>query len=863
MRLNKKNWIGLFTGLLMMSGTVSAGVLSPVYFSDTVDVADSSDLNSDIASRTDGTLNLKYDTRAVSGAQNGNWSVSGGQLKFVGTGSNAQDLYLVNGGNGAYQNLNPELAGTFYRISATLVTSSSSGDPTDSIGISLHDNINGTEALLVRQIRSRSQIQVLENGTQTGYDQWANNATNRIDITVDERTIPFSYDVQVNGAVIQTGTVSFADSDRFVFFNLTDTDGDMIAHIDNISVGQYLEDPWSGDDEVLFNDTVLVGANADLNADIENRTYGTLALEYDTKSVSGAQNANWEVVDGQLEFTGTSGSAANLYLVSRSNGAYQNFNALIGTKYWIAASLNTLATDGVDSIGISLHESIAGVEVLAVKKIKVGSQLDVVPGGVTTRHANLAVAEKYYVVMEVDETVNPATYAVMVNGAPVQSGTLSFTSTTQRRIYFRMYDHNSDGDLNATLDDVSIVQAATEVPDPFDVPQAPNLIVNGDFSQVESQTGDIPSNLIGSYGDFLAFENRTLEVTGWQPFHNDPSNLISKIGIEHLVTGDSGDLNGTFYLDTLYNNQSGNQMVFNSSMSYRNGVVQSNILNGVYINPALNYSYYVDVAHNAGTNPTNSDFTAALTIGADLTNTSSAVANSLIQAAATALPTDNGTLLTAQVSGADLLAAQSSGGINALFELLNTTAIPNYPTVAPEDVANVDLVSQVKIAGIGLKIIGEAGDINQNGILDRSDADLAQYYLDGAGGDPATVRQDALIQQGSTTNEALDYLNLTDFDMNGDGYFDAADVAAIDAVTPDFTLQINPTGTTTDFTWFSLPGKIYDLESTDSLTPASWAAYDDGVTVYTNIPASGSGVTGLPGVPDDGTARFYKMIEKD
>ena len=589
MRAKRNSGLCLLAGV-MAAGVVSAGVVSPVYFGDRVDVADSSDLNSQIATRKEGTLNVKYDTRAVSGAQNGNWSVSGGMLKFIGNGSNAEDLYLVNGGNNAYQNMNPELAGTLYRISATLVTSSSSGDAVDSIGISLHDNIGGTEALLVRQIRARSQIDVVPDGSQTRYDNWSNDATNRIDITVDERTSPFTYDVQVNGTVIQTGTVSFADTDRFVFFNLTDANGDMTALIDNVSVGHYIPDPWTAGDEVLFHDDISVADSADLNADIANRSSGTYALKF-LPNQDLTQTSRWAVANGQLAYTGAGTTAANLHLVTQSGGVYQNFSALIGKKYWVAASLTCPATDAVDSVGLVVDDNIAEPTVIVMKKIKFASQIDVDPNTQASTRYTPATAEKYYCVIEVDETVSPPTYNAMVNGVSLETGTLSFASSTERRIYFRMYDHNSDGNLNAMIDDVSIVEHVPVLPDAFDVIPVNNLIANGEFTQTTNQVGAVPSNLLGSYGDFVAFENRTIEVPGWQPYHHDPSNLVSMIGTEHLVTGDSGVLNGTSYLDTLYNNN----IVLNSSTAYRNGVVQSNILDGVAINPNMDYSFLVDV----------------------------------------------------------------------------------------------------------------------------------------------------------------------------------------------------------------------------------------------------------------------------
>jgi hypothetical protein len=74
------------------------------------------------------------------------------------------------------------------------------------------------------------------------------------------------------------------------------------------------------------------------------------------------------------------------------------------------------------------------------------------------------------------------------------------------------------------------------------------------------------------------------------------------------------------------------------------------------------------------------------------------------------------------------------------------------------------------------------GDLNRDGVVDASDQSFAQSYLDGSidGGDDAATRIAAeMALSGSTSEEALAALNLTEFDVNGDGAFDAADVALV------------------------------------------------------------------------------------
>jgi hypothetical protein len=62
-----------------------------------------------------------------------------------------------------------------------------------------------------------------------------------------------------------------------------------------------------------------------------------------------------------------------------------------------------------------------------------------------------------------------------------------------------------------------------------------------------------------------------------------------------------------------------------------------------------------------------------------------------------------------------------------------------------------------------------------------------------------------------------------------------------------------------DFAWNNKSGKLYDLESSDSLTITNWAGYNG----YTNMFHDGSGTNTLNGVATDGPVRFFRVIEKD
>ena len=126
----------------------------------------------------------------------------------------------------------------------------------------------------------------------------------------------------------------------------------------------------------------------------------------------------------------------------------------------------------------------------------------------------------------------------------------------------------------------------------------------------------------------------------------------------------------------------------------------------------------------------------------------------------------------------------------------------------------------------------------------------------------------ALIQVAvwGTVVEAMAYLNLTSFDVNGGGTFDAADVAAIDALLPPLVLQVSK-GADLDFGWNSKGHlKEYDLvSSTDLETPIlTWPIYDDGTaSVFSNMIAAAATTATLSDVQASGPERFFGLIERD
>jgi hypothetical protein len=403
-----------------------------------------------------------------------------------------------------------------------------------------------------------------------------------------------------------------------------------------------------------------------------------------------------------------------------------------------------------------------------------------------------------------------------------------------------------------------LISLKDSVPTPFAaLGEPPSLIVNGGFTSVANQTPDDGGPawpVAGSLSDWYGYYGRSAEVIGWSHYYDDPNNLASEIGTVNADDDNSiYTLDGTDKLSTGINIVSG-RINLNSAMDYRNGMMQT--LDGVTINPNLTYVFSVDAFLNPA-DPKDNDsatFSAAIISGADAENWADAVSSSVIQLSATNLPGAEGTdVQTVTVSGSDL----AGGSLHVVFESVNTEAIPNFPDVASNDVNNADSVSQLFVGSVSLTFIPLSGDLDRDGFVTQDDVTLASQYLAGNGGDDAVTRQNALVGLGYTAAEALDYLNLTDFDVDGNHVFDSADVAALDLLARP-VVQASLSGGMIGLIWNGSPGKVYDLESSTNLQGGVWEVFED----HTNIPFNAEEGVGVTNIPSADPFRFFRVIEK-
>ena len=459
---------------------------------------------------------------------------------------------------------------------------------------------------------------------------------------------------------------------------------------------------------------------------------------------------------GDLQW-GVGGSSANSTVILNASSATNGVSVTDNTQSWTCANLSAAAA-GVLQFNFSAIPS-ATVAPLVV-----------------TGLANFSAATpKISVVGSIPAVVGA--YPLMTWGS--QSGTVPSAFIATPSVAMACSLSNSATTLYLVLAPIPVTSFPVVAAAPT------NLIANGNFNQITDVVVGANAttfNINGTFGDYTAFWGSTANLLGWSPFAADPFGLTTNV--VPFVNDPTKVLNGTYYLDTVVATNNGG-ITLNSSMSYLNGLIQTNVLNGVTIKSGATFLFMVDPNQAAGTANANSTFTAALTAGSGVnaTNLATAVAGSLISVATTNLPTTAGPFLTNTINGASLLAAQGSGPVNVIFDQVNTTPIAGYPTSPnPTDITQV---AQVRIHNAILRVIVPPNDLNHDGVVDQADVNLAQSYLDGSidGGASATNRENLLINTyGFTTNQALAALNLKSFDINGDGYFDATDVTALQAL---------------------------------------------------------------------------------
>jgi hypothetical protein len=148
--------------------------------------------------------------------------------------------------------------------------------------------------------------------------------------------------------------------------------------------------------------------------------------------------------------------------------------------------------------------------------------------------------------------------------------------------------------------------------------------------------------------------------------------------------------------------------------------------------------------------------------------------------------------------------------------------------------------------------------------------DEHNYAFEVSPTDPGSGTYDFLVD-GVAVAENLPYMFSENTEriivftgLNLDARFDNLDITVLAEETAEPFLSISVDHTSSlSFEWGSILGKQYDLESITSLLLTNWTAYNDGVTLYENIPASGTGTNSLTGVLAPATNAFFRVNEND
>lgn len=350
-----------------------------------------------------------------------------------------------------------------------------------------------------------------------------------------------------------------------------------------------------------------------------------------------------------------------------------------------------------------------------------------------------------------------------------------------------------------TIDNIVLGRTTSTEAFPAIEVSVPNIIKNGDVSAVSNAvfTVDRPDtfDINGGNGHYGPFRGSSGDVDHWTPYNNNPNGIVEAVngpdGTGLNLTHSTLGIQGSWYLDTHWNGGT-EQFSLNSAAGYLNGMMQTDILNGVTIDPGKTYElrFDLDFLDRPSSNP-NTTFTVALTTGADPTDLGSTVTGGVFSQNVGVLTTGDTHTLT--ISGADLLAAQNgSNPVNLVLQTVNTSGIFGFPggTVVPDDHRDVQTVSQMNPDNffLGVEFTSQPGDVNKDGVVTQADVALAELYLAGNGGESAAKRQDDLFNAPSAPfrSEILASLNLNDFNLDNTGasmdYFDQADVDAIAAL---------------------------------------------------------------------------------
>ena len=221
-------------------GASHAGIATEIIFADHFTAPNGSRLNEQIETRTlEGTLRLIWNTY-FDETHNDFFTIQDNQLYYFGPGDGSthpDKLFLSNPNNFARVNFAPYLAGERYEIGFSVKNTGTDG--ADAIGFTIHNMPSGAQqgVLSVRQLRSRSIVDVFANGERTRFDPgYPTGEMNHFRMLVDETETPIRYKVFRNGTLMIEGNLVFNTPDRYIYLQIADSNRNGSGFIDQFQI---------------------------------------------------------------------------------------------------------------------------------------------------------------------------------------------------------------------------------------------------------------------------------------------------------------------------------------------------------------------------------------------------------------------------------------------------------------------------------------------------------------------------------------------------------------------------------------------------------------------------------------------------
>jgi len=234
-RINK-GWVGIFAIVVLSTGSFAQQVVTNVVFNDTFNGDDNpTNVNANLAIRQSGSLATKFYAKAT-GLLEG-YQIQGGKLYHEKGDTAAQFFLSTHPGNANANNrvdMYSSLAGKKYIIEAKLRVDVNSNAGGDYIRLYFSDQATtaGVE-FQIELLRAGGNMRLKVEGIQTHAANTGPDAESTVKLVVDESGALTTYEFFVNGASVDSGTMTYESNERHLWFH---TSGNATATLDDLSV---------------------------------------------------------------------------------------------------------------------------------------------------------------------------------------------------------------------------------------------------------------------------------------------------------------------------------------------------------------------------------------------------------------------------------------------------------------------------------------------------------------------------------------------------------------------------------------------------------------------------------------------------